>query len=744
MNSYKELSEESETYLLPLARTQCTTDFSRLLSGRRASRASGNRLSVASSRRSKSNNSENSQILYMSAPENSKKRSEIGRSLSSISNGTGRRFDGSADEKLEDPESLENKMSRNIINREIFEWQSVCQSGRPYWWSSESKYARLKKLQHRSGREHDLPIWTHEVEDAPIPHYDLRRRAVSDSYLADPSAVHDLAHFIAVQLLGACFTLPPDIITAVSPEYKRDEDGFATVQDPRLISSLRMHTHFRYSPSFGHQARNTSPVQHWPGRYDGTNPGSSSIRSNTDTSTPCIGTSNLCSRRPRSQRPPHNTEGSPYEDDRDDDEDYIQTCYNNRDLNPTGGATAGQRRRGIHDEDRPAIILPRMPGAGTKRRPTHDPECSIEEEDVSGRIAGPSAPSTPKSNYRLQAVIRSEPHHVFIQPVRELVVKRWRKFRRRLSGSLHSSLPTRASDEQTSASESDASEDSSAVLSNDAKVRRLRAQERGDIHSSSVDSTPHYNTPGSGQLSPNGNGIPTPHWIDPRNLTPTFGRGDPLAAAASLVAAEMSHLTSSGTSTSGALTPSDGISRGYTHSAATSALVAGGTSYASSEILSPSPLYKHNTPSSTYSFSPKRLTPRQRRRSMLSEVCTPEDFHPSKSSDVEGSKRPFDRSILSAAGSTLASPKEETPPAYPSGAKRVQDVLSSPGPSVLPTLAELRAFSAQERPRMSRTSTNGTQIFTPSDDGVEVDGLPVGPSKETWAGKGGRRERTYL
>jgi len=47
----------------------------------------------------------------------------------------------------------------------------------------------------------------------------------------------------------------------------------------------------------------------------------------------------------------------------------------------------------------------------------------------------------------------------------------------------------------------------------------------------------------------------------------------------------------------------------------------------------------------------------------------------------------------------------------------------------------------QKRPGLSRTSTSGTQIFTPEADGMELDGLPVGPDRSHWTGKGGRRER---
>ena len=45
---------------------------------------------------------------------------------------------------------------------------------------------------------------------------------------------------------------------------------------------------------------------------------------------------------------------------------------------------------------------------------------------------------------------------------------------------------------------------------------------------------------------------------------------------------------------------------------------------------------------------------------------------------------------------------------------------------------------------LRRTSTTGTQVFTPNDDGVELDGLPTGPSKDVWNNRGKRREWTYL
>jgi hypothetical protein len=638
-------------------------------------------------------------------------------------------------------------MSRHIIDREISEWQYVCQSGRPYWWSPHSKYARLQKLQQRMASDQDPEIRMYTVKTAPKLQPDVRRQAVSDSYLADPSTVHDLAHLIAVQLLGACFTLPPEAITAITPEYTRNEDGVSVLKDPQLISSLRMHTYFRYSPSFGHQARNTSPVQVWPERFDGPKSGSSPVRSNTGSSTPNIGTSSPCSRRPRLHRALHNTEESETRHGRDDDgdEDYVRTCCNNNKLDPTVGACAWYRREGVHDSNKRSFTLPHMPGATNRRYPTHTLEPSREEH----KISPSGGPRAAKTNYRLQPVIRSEPHHVFIQPVRELVVKRWRNFRRRFSGSLHSSLPAGGSEDADSASESSASEVSNPVLSSGAKVRRLRAQERGDIHSSSVDGIPHYNTPMSGHLSPSNNELAHPTRNDSQNPIPTFRLADPLFAAASLVAAERKRLQSSGPSSPWIVTTPDSISsRGYGRSIIFSAMATCGIGQTRSEMSSLPANSKLSTPSSTYSFSSQRSLVRSTRRSMLSEVCTPEDLRSLESSGPGSLKAPFDRSALSAVGSAPPSPQEEMKPSYLFVGRQIDRVLSSPGSTIpgstiLPSLEELRA-SAPKRPRVSRTSTSGTQVFTPNEDGVEIDGLPVGPARDLWGVKGSRRERTYL
>jgi hypothetical protein len=118
---------------------------------------------------------------------------------------------------------------------------------------------------------------------------------------------------------------------------------------------------------------------------------------------------------------------------------------------------------------------------------------------------------------------------------------------------------------------------------------------------------------------------------------------------------------------------------------------------------------------------------------MLSEMHTPEDL------EVEGGFHATlpDRSGLSAAGSALASSAGSSPDMQP------QNIAVSTS-ETSDVLRGVLSATVPKRPRLLRTSTSGTQIFYPGDEGVEVDGLPVGPSRHAWGVKGTRRESTYL
>ncbi len=75
-----------------------------------------------------------------------------------------------------------------------------------------------------------------------------------------------VAKMITVQLLASCFTSLQDInaVTLPSAWYRRQHRANDKGGERRLISSLRQHTQSKYSPAYGHHARNNSAVSSWP------------------------------------------------------------------------------------------------------------------------------------------------------------------------------------------------------------------------------------------------------------------------------------------------------------------------------------------------------------------------------------------------------------------------------------------------------------------------------------------------
>jgi hypothetical protein len=125
---------------------------------------------------------------------------------------------------------------------------------------------------------------------------------------------------------------------------------------------------------------------------------------------------------------------------------------------------------------------------------------------------------------------------------------------------------------------------------------------------------------------------------------------------------------------------------------------------------------------------------------MLSEGHTLDDSPDEVTDNAEGDNKVVERCILSRVGSIIPASKEEDIPTTPDPREGTSDTLSTPtSPRLLDT-----DVVAQERSRMTRMSTNGTQVFTPSEDGIELDGLPVGPGRDVWVVKGKKRDSTYL
>ncbi|KAF4634250.1 hypothetical protein G7Y89_g3855 [Cudoniella acicularis] len=807
MNPYEGTLESPVDSSASIPRIPSFSDFSKLF--RRRQRGARNSKSVSRYSNGRSDSaSENSQALYMADT----KRRRSGRSLSAISNIADSKLDGSSETDSTKLNPATEELSWNIIDREIFEWQFMCETGRPYWWSPESKYRRLKRLKARGSSESNPRVWKQELHGRPPPSYDDRRRAVSEGYLTDPNNDHALAHMIAVQLLSSCFTLPPDATAGTpSPNYtfvKKHGCSMAVpLPDPGMISSLRLHSHFRYSPCFGHQARNTSPIHQWPA-LDGT----SARTKEAGIETPQIGTSDRRRGHRKAHRTRNVTEDSASGCSLESTDGYISR-RNTGDLDPIATITAFHRQsKNIREQIARTLTIPHLPSDAKKMasrngstesqglmppRPSPN-EGHIEFSDVN-RSACSARP--PKPNYRLQPVIRSEPHHVFVQPVRELVVKRWRSFRRRFGGSLHSPLPTAdLEDEISLLSESGASETSSPAVSLEGKMRRMRAQERGEIHSakstpcnstptsellspeavdqgfprsfwsesrnsspriarlsgarSSTESTPRYNSPASGYMTPETSGGQRPHWLESRRASlgsPRFQLTDPLAAATILAATEAINKSKEELNQNTALdltkTPISPNSPDSPDSIIGQLpqgdpnMVTSGNIPTPSEDPKPDQI-KPMLTSPPFFFSSMRISKRNRRKSLLSEVCIPDDFQPRAPANMEIDPEQVERNILSAAGSKVASPVDEIP--SPWRRAQIHSVSSPPNPICLLSPTEMMAQGMPDRPVLNRMSTSGTQVFTPDQDGVELDGLPVGPGREIWLGKRKRREQTYL
>ena len=74
---------------------------------------------------------------------------------------------------------------------------------------------------------------------------------------------------ISVQLLATCFTLPQGMnIPLPSGLYDQKIRTDDTWLNTRLVSSLKQQTQWKHSPAFGHQARNSSTASLWPQRDD--------------------------------------------------------------------------------------------------------------------------------------------------------------------------------------------------------------------------------------------------------------------------------------------------------------------------------------------------------------------------------------------------------------------------------------------------------------------------------------------
>ena len=696
-------------------------------------------MSFASADESKCNESENSQVLCLAEIP---KRSRGSRhSLSLTGNQAPRVMDGPSDpERYAGECSESDNLAWSVIDREIDEWQRVCRTGRLSWWSQESKDRRLGRLSVRISTQSSTQSWMNEFDSRRKDVSSSQRRAVSDSYLTGLNCAEELAHLVAIQLLSSCFTLPPDQIGfPLSRFTSHNLEGPRDCPDPRLISSLRMHTHFRYSPSFGHQAQNTSPVDLWSESCQGPEFPSSPPYLTLGFHTPFISTSVPPSRRRTAHRSRNLARSSGEGRLVNQSVEHSDKSCTTK-LDPIASVST-QHLRQANDESkaRSTVVL---------HVPQHRIDCrhcamSIRPSGDGKRAKSyrgvQSAPHSysPTTKYGLQREFRSEPHHFFVQPAKDSVVKRWKTFRRRVGGSLYST-PSDSDNFKTQLSSIPPSAASSPALSSDARVRRRRAQQRSHIRSSSG-SIPHYNSPASGCGSPDGNDQPRLLRRDLVRPSQRFLLADPQAEP---VLAMTAIETPSGSSSSKSLHQPKHSDSLTWHDLASIIIP-----YSTPEI---GPRHRAMPCSSAQSHTNIKRN-RQHRASMLSEIQTLEGFAESnagreacKELTIDSGQSAVER-VRAWSKEDLEAPKADTDLVI------LSKVLKS-----FEKLGPTRAFSVQRmssmnnsRLRLSKTSTTGTQIFTPNDNGIEIDGLPAGPSKEEiwgirWNRTCKRRERTYL
>lgn len=194
--------------------------------------------------------SEQDSPLYISSK---KARRRQRQSLSAISNKSTMTNDG-----VEIPSAVASRLNREklaweTINAEILEWQTVCRTGMPSWWSPASRWTRQRRVRSRTSR--DLgSLGAGEYGDGggnwPTP----AQRFEKQKHASTVSNTQEQAFITAVQLLSVSFTLPVEQFE----NYKNSAMYCAklasdAVPDARLISSLRMHTDYIWSPAFGHE-----------------------------------------------------------------------------------------------------------------------------------------------------------------------------------------------------------------------------------------------------------------------------------------------------------------------------------------------------------------------------------------------------------------------------------------------------------------------------------------------------------
>ncbi|KFZ12578.1 hypothetical protein V501_04144 [Pseudogymnoascus sp. VKM F-4519 (FW-2642)] len=695
--------------------------------------------------------------LYIS-PQKARRRQR--QSLSAISNKS-----IITNDDAEVPSRVANRLNREklaweTINSEILEWQTVCRTGRPSWWSPESRWTRQRRARSRTSRD-VADMGTADFGDnwsTPTHRFQQQK------HTKGTSNAQEQAFITAVQLLSVSFTLPVEQFE----NYKNSTNlYFATasdgVPDARLISSLRMYTDYRWSPAFGHEARSASPEYIRKATHGGEQPLAGLGNAPVSLDLSYSGRSRRSKRKRKRHRiryvTPANRSGQEHVE-KFDGHGSIPALESSA-LNSAEGnfSDSTQQTRSHMMPGRKAHSCPVSPtlniesvgSRATTRLQRHLP--TQVEVDEPSRETPQTRWQLESSRYTLEPAIRSEPHPVFIQPVKELVVKSWQTFRKKLDNTLRRGCPDPGGTSAPFKNEKMSLSWPALVgpsASSWAVQRRRNARERHDIYSSSVESSPRYNSLTSGTTSDSSSQL---HTDSPVTMPEARGSSS-LAEVVNATKAKSPPASSN-------------------HSIPS--FISNSTSDADSESSNPRPLPRspagffigksggggpnHTMPS----FVPLRASKRRARRpSMLSEVSTPYgDITLTEAEQLmiegDGENLPLGTGELKP-GPSGEFPGETMCEAGPESESHKLERCRS-----LDALTERDLYPAGDsqningraeghevdmsRSRLQRISSAGTTVIAPSDDSMETGGAPAGPPSRIWdegERKGKRKARSFL
>ena len=234
---------------------------------------------------------------------------------------------------------------------------------------------------------------------------------------------------ISVQLLATCFTLPQSMnIPLPSGLCDRKNQTDDTWLHTRLVSSLKQQTQWKYSPAFGYQARNNSTASLWPQRDDALSREA------------LLAEQVSLSRRLRRQRADGDSENSAYTKWR------LQSQPTGEDPKRFRCLPSRYLRR-LRTSD-PASSHRHLQGHSSPQSGLLISNGRVKHKNALKIIRGlrPRKLSDEGQRWFLEPFLRSEHHPVFVQPIKDYVMKRCGIFRFR-SRDLSSSLTLNRSPE---------------------------------------------------------------------------------------------------------------------------------------------------------------------------------------------------------------------------------------------------------------------------------------------------------